>query len=42
MSITPTPNIDYTNKDYEAFRAYMIKQLGIKMPEYTDRSQTDA
>lgn len=42
MSITPTPNIDYTNKDYEAFRAYMIEQLGILMPEYTDRSQTDA
>lgn len=42
MSITPTPNIDYTNKDYESFRAFMIEQLGIKMPEYTDRSQTDA
>lgn len=42
MSITPTPSIDYTNKDYESFRAYMIEQLGIKMPEYTDRSQTDA
>ena len=42
MSITPTPSIDYTNKDYEAFRTYMLNQLGIKMPEYTDRSQTDA
>lgn len=42
MSITPTPSINYTNKDYEAFRSYMIEQLGIKMPEYTDRSQTDA
>ena len=42
MSITPTPNIDYTNKDYEAFRNFMLEQLGILMPEYTDRSQTDA
>lgn len=42
MSITPTPNIDYTNKDYEAFRADMLESLGVKMPEYTDRSQTDA
>ena len=42
MSITPTPNIDYTNKDYESFRNSMLNELGIKMPEYTDRSQTDA
>ena len=42
MATTPTPNIDYTNKDYEAFRNFMLTQLGVKMPEYTDRSQTDA
>ncbi len=34
--------IDYTNKDYEAFRNFMLEQLGILMPEYTDRSETDA
>lgn len=42
MSRTPSSGIDYTSKDYEAFRAMMIDQLGITMPEYTDRSQTDA
>jgi hypothetical protein len=42
MSLTPTVNIDYTNKDYEGFRNMMINELGIQMPEYTDRSQTDA
>lgn len=42
MSIIPTPNLDYTNKDYEAFRNFMLEQLGIYMPEYTDHSQTDA
>ena len=37
----PTPNIDYTNKDYEAFRTKMISTLLEKMPEYTDTSQSD-
>lgn len=37
-----TANIDYTSKDYEAFRSMMLKQLGIKMPEYTDLRQSDA
>ena len=37
-----TPNIDYTSKDYEAFRELMIKKLKEKMPEYTDTSDTDA
>lgn len=35
-------NIDYTSKDYEAFRSGMLTQLGIKMPEYTDLRQSDA
>lgn len=35
-------NMDYTNKDYEAFRSMMLEQLSILMPEYTDHSQTDA
>lgn len=42
MSRLPTKGIDYTSKDYESFRNDMIKQLGIKMPEYTDIRQSDA
>lgn len=37
----PTDGIDYTNKDYEAFRTDMISELIKKMPEYTDTSQSD-
>ena len=42
MSRVPTKGIDYTSKDYESFRNDMIKQLGVKMPEYTDIRQSDA
>ena len=42
MSRTPTPNIDYTSRDYEAFRELLIQKLQEKMPEYTDMSETDA
>lgn len=42
MSRVPTNGIDYTSKDYESFRANMIGQLGILMPEYTDIRQSDA
>lgn len=42
MSRTPTKNIDYTSRDYEAYRELMIQKLKEKMPEYTDDSQTDA
>lgn len=42
MSRVPTKGIDYTSKDYESFRNDMIKNLGIKMPEYTDIRQSDA
>ena len=42
MSRTPTSGIDYTSRDYEGFRQAMLAELGVKMPEYTDRSQTDA
>lgn len=42
MSRKPTEGIDYTSKDYESYRSDMIKQLGIKMPEYTDIRQSDA
>lgn len=37
----PTPSIDYTNKDYEAFRTSIINGLIEKIPEYTDTSQSD-
>ena len=42
MSRIPTQGIDYTNKDYEAFRNFMLNRLRVEMPEYTDLSQTDA
>lgn len=42
MSRKPTLNIDYTSRDYEAFRELMIQKLKEKMPEYTDTSETDA
>ena len=42
MSRIPTVNIDYTSRDYEAFRELMIQKLQEKMPEYTDTSETDA
>lgn len=42
MSRTQTANIDYTSRDYEAFRELLINKLQEKMPEYTDTSETDA
>ena len=42
MSRKPTKNIDYTSKDYEAYRDLLIKKLQELMPEYTDTSETDA
>lgn len=42
MSRKPTVNIDYTSRDYEAFRDLMIQKLQEIMPEYTDISETDA
>lgn len=38
----PKASIDYTNKDYEAFRTDMIASLQAKLPQYTDTSQSDA
>ena len=37
-----TDGIDYTNKDYRAFKDLMIAKLQEKIPEYTDTSETDA
>lgn len=42
MSIEPNINIDYTDRDYEAFKEAMIAELKSKMPEYTDLSDSDA
>lgn len=42
MGRLPTENIDYTSRDYEAFREGMLEALQEKMPEYTDLSSTDA
>lgn len=42
MSRVPTDNIDYTSRDYEAYRELLIQKLQEKMPEYTDTSSTDA
>ena len=40
--LRPRPNIDYTSKDYEAFRHDMINLIPHILPEYTDFSQSDA
>lgn len=42
MSRVQTEGIDYTSKDYESYRNDMIRNLTIKMPEYTDLRQSDA
>lgn len=42
MSRVPTQGIDYTSRDYEAYRTLLIQELQKRMPEYTDLSQTDA
>ena len=42
MSREMTQGIDYTSRDYAAFKDLMINKLREKMPEYTDTSETDA
>ena len=42
MSRKMTEGIDYTSRDYEAYKQDMIKALQRRMPEYTDISETDA
>lgn len=42
MGRLPTKNIDYTSRDYTAFKELLIQKLQEYMPEYTDTSETDA
>lgn len=42
MGRVATEGIDYTNRDYEAYKDMLITKLQEKMPEYTDISETDA
>ena len=37
-----TQGIDYTSRDYQAYKQLMIDKLQERMPEYTDTSETDA
>ncbi len=37
-----TDSIDYTNRDYRAYRQMMVDKLKEVLPEYTDTSSTDA
>lgn len=37
-----TLGIDYSSRDYESFRADMIRHLQSVLPTYTDTSQNDA
>ena len=37
-----TQGIDYTSRDYQAYKELLINKLQEKMPEYTDISETDA
>ncbi|HEX8573139.1 MAG TPA: baseplate J/gp47 family protein [Allosphingosinicella sp.] len=36
-----TPQIDYTDKDYEALRRAMLEFARLRLPEWTDRSPAD-
>lgn len=42
MSRRVIPNMDYMTKDYLAFKTMMLEKLSTLMPEYTDRSPSDA
>lgn len=37
-----TQGLDYTSRDYRAYKELLISKLQEKMPEYTDISETDA
>ena len=37
----PRPVIDYLTKDYEGFRQAMLDQIPLRLPQWTDRSESD-
>lgn len=41
MSTMPKPQIDYTDKDYEALRRAMLNFARLRLPEWTDRNPAD-
>lgn len=41
MAFNLRERIDYVTKDYEGFRNSMIEQLKVKIPEYSDFSESD-
>lgn len=42
MSRKPTARLDYTSRDYLAYKEMMLEHLKKTMPEYTDTSESDA
>ncbi len=38
---SPAPQIDYTDKDYQALRRAMLQFAKLRLPEWTDRSAAD-
>ncbi len=41
MTLTERPQIDYTDKDYEALRRAMLNFAALRLPEWTDRNSAD-
>ena len=42
MSRQATEGVNYTSRDYSTIKQDMLDKLTQIMPEYTDRSETDA
>lgn len=41
FKLNPKEGVDYLTLDYEGFRQMMIDRLKVRLPEYTDYSETD-
>lgn len=41
MDLTPRPQIDYTDKDYESLRLALLRFAELRLPEWTDRNPAD-
>ncbi len=41
MTLTSKPQIDYTNKDFEALRRALLNFAKLRLPEWTDRNPAD-